>query len=450
MQGAERARIEGAGVDGAPTPPKAKTAAAASSQTKGGVAPPASGSSPTPTQANGSSDSTKQSPAGQPSTEAGSTPSQSSDETPSTTTESDPSQSDSPEGSASSGKKGPRYELKAFKKWTEENPEQAAELAKAVFQIDVPEGFIKLQNKARKIKGEIRERQTAAETAAQTKLAAAEAARTQAEQVAQQLRPMADMWAAAQRKDERGQPVIDFDTADECFRLNMGGVTIDEYMRQRARRGIAHPELAREKAARLRLEHELAQLKGGQNTSAAQGAQKSNGAAASGSAPEGRRPEANAPQTAAPAAPSVDWGDVVPDDHPLRQLTGWAEDMDREMRRYHDDVLDEYSVNPEEIVEKVFKRRLAALTPLEDDDEPAPRRPPAKRPNTPKRRAAAADGLPDPSELTPRASRQQPPPPNGHRPATADDLDDAGPADITQRERWALQRAQRRLRGEQL
>jgi hypothetical protein len=256
---------------------------------------------------------------------------------------------------------------------------------------------------------------------------------------------MADMWAAAQRKDERGQPVIDFDTADECFRLNMGGVTVDEYMRQRARRGIAHPELARERAARLRVEAELAQLK---NTSPARGAQNPNGAAAA-SAPGAAQgaPEAVKPSAAAPAAPSVDWGDEIPQDHQLRQLTGWEKDLAAEMRRHYDETLDEYSADPEEMADKVLRRRLAALMPAEAEPAPAAR----KRPNTPKRRGAALevgdDGLPDPAALAPR-NRQAPSAPRGHRPATADDLDDAGPTDLVQRERWAIERAQKRMRGE--
>jgi hypothetical protein len=421
-------------VDGASPPPKPK----ATPNTSNASNKPSPKDSPSTSQTPSPTTST---PAAQPSTEGDSTPSQSSDDTSTQTadTESDPSASDSPEGSQTSAKRGPRYELKPFKRWAEENPEQAAELAKAVFQIDVGEGFIKLQNKARKIKGEIREQRTAAETAAQAKLQAAQTAQAEAERIAGSLRYMADMWAAAQRKDEQGRPMLDFDTIDESFRQNSGGLSIDDYMRQRARRGVSSPELARERSQRLRLEAELAQLK---NTSAVPGAQKSNGAA--GSTAEGASAaQPKAEGAAAPAAPQVNpeelWGEELPKNHPLREFRGWADDLHREMQRFHDDVLDEYSENPEEIADKLLQRKLAAFQPEEEPAAPARRPAPGKRPNTPKRRAApAGDGMPSASELTPK----------GHRPVAPEELSDEMPKDFVSRERWALERAQRRLRGE--
>jgi hypothetical protein len=374
----------------------------------------------------------------QPSTEGDSTPSQSSDEE----TDQSTTAQDATEVAGSAGR-GPRYELKAFKRWTEENPEKAAELAKAVFSIDVGEGFIKLQNKARKIKGEIREQRTAAETAAQAKLQAAQAAQAEAERIAGSLRYMADMWAAAQRKDERGQAMLDFDTIDESFRQNSGGLSIDDYMRQRARRGVSSPELARERAQRLRLEAELAQLRNGQVPPAQAGGKPANGGrpeagangAAATAAPKGA--EAAAP-AALTANPEELWGDELPKTHQLREFNGWAGELHREMQRHYDETLDEYSADPEEIADKLLQRKLAAFAPEEPEATPARRAPP-KKPNTPKRRAQAPAGaVPSAAELTPR----------GHRPAKQEDLATEAPADFNSRERWALERAQRRLRGE--
>jgi hypothetical protein len=438
VAGHEREQVSGAGVDGASPPPKPSKSSSPSGSPPARSAPAAT----TPTNASTKErpGSSAPAPAAQPSTEGDSTPSQSSDDTSTQTadTESDPSAADSPEGSQTSAKRGPRYELKPFKRWAEENPEQAAELAKAVFQIDVGEGFIKLQNKARKIKGEIREQRTAAETAAQEKLQAAQTAQAEAERIAGSLRYMADMWAAAQRKDEQGRPMLDFDTIDESFRQNSGGLSIDDYMRQRARRGVSSPELARERASRLRLEAELAQLKG--NNGAARGAQEANGAGAQQQAKDVVSTPAQAPALAAPQAnPEELWGDELPKTHQLREFRGWADELHREMQRHYDETLDEYSADPEEIADKLLERRLAAFRAEEEPAAPPKRPVPGKRPNTPKRRAApAGDGMPSASELTPK----------GHRPVAPEELSDEMPKDFVSRERWALDRAQRRLRGE--
>lgn len=421
--------MSGAGVDGATPPPKPKatpnTSSASAPSSKNG-SPPASPPKSTSTDSSQASAS-----------EGDDT------STPAADTKSDPSE-DSTEATeasasdASTAKRGPRYELKAFKKWTEENPEQAVELAKAVFQIDVGQEFIKLQNVARRRKGEIREERTKAEKAAQEKLEAAQAAQAEAERIAGSLRYMADMWAAAQRKDEQGRPMLDFDTIDESFRQNSGGLSIDDYMRQRARRGVSSPELARERSQRLRLEAELAQLK---NTGAAGKAPEAKGAAT------GLQVAAPTAAVAAPAAPSVNpeelWGDELPKTHQLREFRGWADELHREMQRHYDETLDEYSVDPEEVANKVLQRKLAAFQPAEEEQPAAPAR---RKPNTPKNRqrrpAATGDGIPSASELTPRNA------PKGHRPVVAEELAAEMPKDYVSRERWALERAQRRLRGE--
>lgn len=375
----------------------------------------------------------------QPSTEGDSTPSQSSD----TTAEAGEGDQSTPAtADASSAKRGPRYDLKSFRKWAEENPEQAAEIGEAVFKVggDIKQEWIRVQNKVRKIKGEARTEREKALADAKAERDAAVAAQERAEQIAGSLKPMADMWAASQRKGADGNPAPDFDTIDESFRQNTGGLPIDDYMRMRARRGVASPELARERATRLRLEAELAQLKGGKDSQRAEPLQNANGAGA-----QQAKDVVSAPAAApAPAAPSPDaselWGGELPKAHALRKFAGWENDLHQEMQRFYDADLDEYSKDPEDVADAVLQRKLAELQP--EPEEPARRAPAPKRPNTPKRRATP-DSIPSASALTPR-----PPAPRGHRPATPDDLSDSGPTDMVSRERWALERAQRRLRGE--
>jgi hypothetical protein len=451
-QNAERSRVEGAGVDGAATPPKARTTPNTSADSRRPSTPgsqsgsrPAQSRQAATTATSGSTNapqgSSASAPAAQPSSEGSNTPSSSKPsetEAETTTTSSEDTPSISP--------RGPRYDVKAYKKWAEENPEEAAEIGKAVYKMDadMSQEWIRVQNRIRKVKLEAKESNAKALADARAEREAAKADREHAEQVASQIRYVSDMWGAAQNKNARGEPAPDFDSVDEAFRQNTGGITIDDYMRQRARRGIASPELAKERAQRVRLEAELAQLKGGQNNGAAGKAPvEANGAAAA------VVPADPAQRTAAPAAPSVNfeekWGEELPDSHPLRQFATWAKDLEQAMQAYHDDVLDEYSRDPEEIADELVKRKLAALSPA-PEPAPKPRAKPANgRPNTPKRRAAASpDGIPSAAELTPRSSV----PPRGHRPATQEDLESDAPTDYTKRERWALDRAQRRLRGE--
>lgn len=420
-------------MDGAATPPKPKTPNTSSASGK--PATERSTSSGADTQAK----PTASEAAAQPSTEGDSTPSQSSDTTdePGEGEQSTPATAD-----ASSAKRGPRYDLKSFRKWAEENPEQAAEIGEAVFKVngDIKQEWIRVQNKVRKIKGEARTEREKAIADAKAERDAATAAKERAEQIASGLKPMADMWAASQRKGADGNPAPDFDMIDESFQRNTGGLTIDDYMRMRARRGVASPELARERATRLRLEAELAQLR---NTQGGNAPEKANGAAETRDNAGGAVVPASAP-AAAPAAPSPDaselWGGELPKGHALRKFAGWENDLHQEMQRFYDADLDEYSKDPEDVADAVLQRKLAELQP--EPEEPAPRRVAApKRPNTPRRRAEPADAVPSASALTPRA-------PRGHRPATQDDLSDSGPTDMVSRERWALERAQRRLRGE--
>ncbi len=258
--------------------------------------------------------------------------------------------------------------------------------------------WIRLTNKARKLKESHRERETELETRMAAREKAASEHLALAEKTAGQLRHMSDMWAAANGKDANGQRVIDFDQVDEAFRLNSGGMTIDEYARMRARRGVSNPELARERAERRRLELELQRTKtNGEATPA--------GANGAGGTAKPSAPEPAAVTTPAPAAvpgrhekPEEFWGDELPADHPIRQFAGWGKLVDNAMLQFHDETLDEYSRDAEEIADGIVQQKLAALRGDDGDDEPAPVKVTTHtraRPKTPKNRGerrAAAEG----------------------------------------------------------
>jgi hypothetical protein len=238
VAGYERQQVSDAGVGGAPPPPKASTSGSASGS------PPKTGAKP-----GASTGATDQAtPSGEQAGKASASSASSSSVSGESASPTDPpdqtSESTSTNASEPSGRSR-YYEPKAFKKWVEENPEQAAELHKSAYGQDPQEGFIQLQNKSRKVKSEIREARAEAERAITEQREKAEAAKAQAEQIAGSLRYMSDMWAAASKKDAAGKPIIDFDTIDEAFRQNTGGMSLDDYNRLRARRGVASPELAR-------------------------------------------------------------------------------------------------------------------------------------------------------------------------------------------------------------
>jgi hypothetical protein len=426
--------VESAGVDGAATPPKAASGSAKSSATPAHSAksPDASdtesGESKTPAEA---TDSSQSEPDSQSQTPAG--------------------------GKTADGEKAHRYDLKSLKRWAEQNPEQAQEAARAVFGVEPKEGFIKLQNKRRRVREELRETHEKNLQLVRSEAMQAKADREKAEEVVGQIRWVTDMWAAGSRKNEKGEPQPDFDAMDEAFRQNTGGMSIDDYMRLRARRGVASPELARERAQRLRAEQELQRLKGGQ----------SNGAAAS-TPPEGAAPANGAGvanvQTPAPAAPTTapapgassnpeeTWGEDVPADHQLRQFAGWANDLDKEMQRHYDRDLDEYDVDPEEVADQLLQRRLSALTGQQAAPAAAP--PPAAktRPNTPKRRAQSApavgaDGIPSAAALTPKGSVPTKATRAGHKEGIDPKSEDFE-GTWSQRQSRALERHYARMRGE--
>jgi hypothetical protein len=114
------------------------------------------------------------------------------------------------------------------------------------------------------------------------------------------------------------------------------------------------------------------------------------------------------------------------------------------MQRYHDETLDQYDRDPEEIADALLKRKLAAFAALpEEATAPAPKRT-TGRPNTPKRRAAApeAGGIPDAASLTPKP-RTPAKHKEGHDPASED-----FETSWAKRQNAAFERHQARLRGE--
>lgn len=420
-----RAATEAAGVDGATTPPK----------------PIATGSKPTGTQ------KTPAVPVAESAVTASTQTAVSAEE---------PAKQELPTTPATHEEKGPRYDLKSFKRWAEKNPEEAIEFSKSI-GVDVfrenedpKQEWIRQQQKARKIKEDISSREAALSAKNQAELAQIKAEREAAEAIGSQLAYIGDMWAAAKRVNAQGQPDPDFDTIDEAFRQNSGGMTIDEYNRARARRGVANPEVAKLRAENARL---LARVNAGQ--APPNGATAPAGGAAA-QQTQATTPPVAAAETAAPRAntrdPEAFWGDDVPKTHALRQFAGWATELDAEMSKYHDDTLDEYSKDPEEIADKLLARKIAAFAADEEEEAPAPARKPAAKgkPNVPKRRAAPeggvvdVPGLPAAAKLVPRGKVNTD---RSHKVVTKDEIAsfDGGAAE---RRRFAIDRAMRRARGE--
>lgn len=304
-----------------------------------------------------------------------------------------------------------------MKKWVNEHPEEAAELRIHVFGADqdTTQEWVKIQNKLRKGKQELRTQaeKTTAEVAAER--AQAKADREAAEGAAMALRPVLDLWQGAMRKDAQGNAFPDFDLVDAAFEQT-AKMPLDQYMRLRARRGVSNPEGARMRAENARLMRELEALKtNGAAASAPAEHHEAAGATANGATPA-------PPKVTAPAA-SVDleakWGDELPKAHKLRNIAGWAAKLGVEMDKYHDAELDEYSRDPEEVADRVLKRELVALSEDADEPEaPAPKKTP--KPVTPKRKLPAKATEPD---------------------------DDVAPEGFAERERWALERARKRIAG---
>jgi hypothetical protein len=335
-----------------------------------------------------------------------------------------------------------------MKKWAEQNPEEAAELRIHVFGVDQDstQEWIKLQNKKRKMKEEFRgeKEKTAAEAAAER--AEARADREVAEGAAGKLRPLMDMWGAATRKDAAGNLIPDFDTVDMAFE-NTAQMPIDEYMRRRARRGAANPEMTRVRAENARLQRELEAAR-----------PKETGAAVpSSQAPASPPAVTSETKTAAPVDLLVKWGDELPKGHKLRSIVDWPAKLEAAMDRYHDAELDEYSKDPEDVANSVLKRELALLADEEEEPAPVKKKPAAApgRPNTPKRRAAADEGSTPTnvpglgiaaSKLVPRGKVNED---RSHKVIKPEELEsfDGGAA---ARRRFAMDRWARRMRGEEV
>lgn len=429
------------GVDGAATPPKPGKSSAPSSPPKSSAisaASPSSSATPPAPATKGSADSES------PSTE---TPEGTSSETPTVAAE--------PTATA----RGPRYDVKSMKKWAEEHPEEAAEIRAHVFGMDptTNEPYIRLQNKTRKLKDAVRAEREAFEAEKAAAHAEVQAKVDHAEKIANEIRYVAEMWGSAQRKNAQGEADPDFDAIIEAFRINTGGITLSDFNRMNARRGQASPEIARLKAENAR----LARLAAGQAPPAQLPAGQTNGAAGAGT--PGNGGAAAAPAPAHPAAPEVDaealWGGELPKVHPIRKLAGWADELHAEMQKYHDETLDEYSRDPEEVADVVMRRMLKAFEP-DEEEAPAPaRRAPAGKPNTPKNRkgrtafseereapATSVPGIPNADKLKPRGAVNTD---RSHREVTLDEIQgfDGG---IAARERLAMQRHRDRVAGKRV
>lgn len=316
-----------------------------------------------------------------------------------------------------------RYDVKSIRDWARKNPEEAAEVAKQVFHVDgnLAAEWIRVQNKHRK-------RQTALDE--REKALTEERAKYDAEskETIDTLEPIASLFQAV--NPDRGQEggkfdpkKIDFDAADQAW-LDLTGVPIDEYMRHRARKGVAiSPEVRQ-----LKLENE--RLK--------KAAEKATPEAAAGDKTE-TKPNGKAKDAPEPA--SNKWESDLPEDHGLRQFAGWQKDLTKAMAAYHDADLDEYSKDPEEIADKLLLRKVKEFEFEEPEPEikPKPKAPAARAPVTaPKPKAPASD------EIIPADAYSY------RKPAAKTEAENepAVPGDFAARKRRALDRHTRRMRGE--
>jgi hypothetical protein len=122
------------------------------------------------------------------------------------------------------------------------------------------------------------------------------------------------------------------------------------------------------------------------------------------------------------------------------------------MQKYHDETLDEYSRDPEDVAQVVLKRMLKGFEPEEVEGEPVQRMPAKGKPNTPKNRKGKTAFSDEPSDepisdlakkLTPRGKVNED---RTHTPTTLDEINnfDGG---LAARERRAMERHKLRLAG---
>jgi hypothetical protein len=323
-----------------------------------------------------------------------------------------------------------RYDVQSIRKWAEKNPEEAAIVREKVFGLppDTNQEWIRLKNRKRKLSEEIDQKHETTMAEAKAERAAAEEAKAAIDGAAQKLAPIADLWEAVAEKiaADPQNPSIDFEAADAAF-LENAKISIDDYMRLRARRAIGSgPDAVKLRAENARLKRELA----GKPSEAIKIPKV-----------EGSPTEKEAAGTAEPStkvktkAPR-DWSGELASGHKLRQFEGWNALLDAEMRRHYDPDMDEYSADPDEIADKLLKREIEAMqTELEPEAKPKPK-PAAAKPNGHAKPKAPAEP-PAAATLTPKMT-------------ASDEEDDAKVGGMTwaQRQARAINRAMARARGE--
>ena len=338
-------------------------------------------------------------------------------------------------GSTSANSEAPApdpYQFGVFKKWAEQNPEAAAELGEKLFwqgkmPPDTKKEWIGLQNKKRKVTESIRSAHEQSMSEARAERQAAEEARQAMDGAATKLSPIADLWEAVAEgvAADPANPRIDFDAADAAFMEN-AKISIDDYMRLRARRSIAStPDAVRLRVENAKLKRELS-AKADSKSAGAPTVKETAGT--------------DAPAAVTKGKADRDWSTEIDGKHKIRQLDGWNDMLDAEMRKYRDSDTDEYSADPDEMADKLLKREIARMMEEESEPEPVPRKRPPKVEAKP---ARTAPGVPPASELRPKRAPTL---------AAADDDEEdrvkiAG-LTFAQRQKRALERHEMRRRGE--
>jgi hypothetical protein len=392
--------------EGAPTPPKAKTTASGSSKADA-ASPGRSGQD-----------------AGSKSTDTGGSTKPASTSEESSSAEQAAADDSAPaDGTAPGAPRGPRYTWQALRKYAEEHPEEAADLRKA-FDLpeDTREEWIRLKNRGRKLKNDIAAERDKTTAEVKAERAAAEAAKTAIDDAAAKLGPIADLWEACGERIRANpdNPSPDFEATDAAFAQN-AGISIDDYMRLRARRGISSPDAIRLRAENAKLKRELAGKPSEQVAAKA-------------------KEEKPAEETKAPelkGVARVDWSSEIASDHKLRGFDGWNAKLDAEMRKYYDPDMDEYGADPDEVADKILKRSIEEMM---GEEEPAARAAPARtRPRVAPKNGK--DATPSARDLTPKASTAQ--------------VDSIGEDDVKVRNmrpadllNWALKRHELRAKGQ--
>lgn len=325
-------------------------------------------------------------------------------------------------------------DMRTILKWCTENPEDGATLrTKLGLPPDSNSEWIRLKNRERKVKENIRGEHEKTMAEAKAERQAAEEARQAIDGAATKLGPIADLWEAVAEpvRNNPQNPQLDFEAADAAFHENTG-ISIDDYMRRRARRTIgSSSDAVKLRVENQKLKRELAGKPSDALKPPAEASTTSKGEAGDG--------EASA--TTKPKKGEKDWSDELPGKHKFRQLDGWNALLDTEMRKHYDPDTQDYDADPEQIADKLLKREIARMSEEEVPEEPASRaRPKAKPPA-----AKPKDGVPSAAELTPR-KRPEPKTPA----ADAGEDDDVKVAGMTwaQRQKRAIDRAMARARGE--